>query len=75
MYPRFAFQYDSVDFIDTILASIIYSLAQRATKPQSGMVENALEPFEVVIKEHPVSPERICQLIDEARAYRPASGT
>ncbi len=47
---------------------ILGSLAQRATKPQSCTVENALEPFEVVINEHPVSPERICQLIDEARA-------
>jgi aerobic carbon-monoxide dehydrogenase large subunit len=31
-------------------------------------IENALEPFGVIINEHPVSPPRICELIDEAQA-------
>jgi carbon-monoxide dehydrogenase large subunit len=31
-------------------------------------IENALEEFGVVINEHPISPERICQLLDTARA-------
>ncbi len=31
-------------------------------------IENALEPFGVIINEHPVSPPRICELLDEAQA-------
>jgi len=30
-------------------------------------VENALEPFGVIINEHPVSPPRICELLDAAQ--------
>ncbi len=31
-------------------------------------IENALKPFGVVINDHPVSPQRICELLDEAAA-------
>lgn len=29
-------------------------------------IENALEPFGVVVNDHPVDPQRICELLDEA---------
>ncbi|NNE83069.1 MAG: xanthine dehydrogenase family protein molybdopterin-binding subunit [Alphaproteobacteria bacterium] len=31
-------------------------------------IENALEPFGVVVNDHPVDPQRICELLDEAQA-------
>lgn len=32
-----------------------------------GAVENALSDFGVVINEHPISPQRICELLDDAQ--------
>ena len=31
-------------------------------------IENALSPFEIVINDHPVDPQRICELLDDAQA-------
>ena len=31
-------------------------------------IENALSPFDVVINDHPVDPQRICELLDDAQA-------
>ena len=31
-------------------------------------IENALSPFDIVINDHPVDPQRICELLDDAQA-------
>ena len=31
-------------------------------------IENALEPWGIVINDYPVEPQRICELLDEAEA-------
>lgn len=36
-------------------------------------IENALEPFGVVVNDHPVDPQRICELLDEAQARSSAA--
>ncbi len=61
-----------MNFINNF-AEVNQELAQelREAFADGENVEDIL--FEVVINEHPVSPERICQLIDEAQGLAPGT--